>query len=346
MKKVDFIIVGQGLAGTNLSFHLLKSGKKILIVDKFREVTSSKVAAGLMNPVTGRRFAKTWLADLIFPYAEKYYKELEEKLGSNFYHQMPVYRYLGSVEDQNTWMGRSSNEAIKPYIGEVNQEKTEGIINDFGVVEIRQGGWLNTNEFLSKSREYFLENDVLLNESFNYSDIKIDETIVWKGIEAVKIIFCEGFRAKDNPYFDFLPFTFAKGEILDIKIERVSNKVIHNKNGFLMPIKDNHFKLGATFRWNEMHENPTERSLIELKEKLQKFTNLDYEIINQKGSIRPTTKDRRPFIGASNKNDKVLIFNGFGSKGVTLTPYFAEHLANYIISQTKLDSEVNVSRFY
>ena len=343
--KVDTIVVGQGLAGTNLAFHLLEAGKSILIVDKFRKVTSSKVAAGIMNPVTGRRFAKTWLAEKLFPYAEKYYSQKEKELEIKFFHKMPVYRYFGNVEDQNTWMGRSVDEEIKPYVGDFDDSEAEGIRNEFGGANITEGGWLDTNVFLDMARFNFIEMGILVDSDFDYSDLVTDEKIHWKNYKANNLIFCEGFRSKDNPYFNWLPFTFAKGEVLDIKIDNLSNRVIHNKNGFILPLRDNIFRAGATFRWNEMDEKSTERSLIELKEKIQKITDQEYTILDQKASIRPTTKDRRPFVGAHPKHKNIFIFNGFGSKGVTLTPFLASNFVSSLLGENELNKEVNISRF-
>ena len=64
----DYLLIGQGIAGTALSYQLLKRGKNVLLIDKKRNDSSSRVAAGLFNPITGRRMIKTWLADKLFPY--------------------------------------------------------------------------------------------------------------------------------------------------------------------------------------------------------------------------------------------------------------------------------------
>mgnify|MGYP000091249533 CR=1 FL=1 len=87
MKEVDFLIVGQGLAGTILSFFIEKSGKSFIVIDEMPEISSSKVAAGIFNPITGRRNVKTWMADELFPFAEKTYTEIEKLLGEYIYHK-------------------------------------------------------------------------------------------------------------------------------------------------------------------------------------------------------------------------------------------------------------------
>ena len=347
MKQIDILVVGQGLAGTILYDYLIKSGFSVVIIDKYREVTSSKVAAGIMNPITGRRFAKTWLAEEIFPHAVDYYRQKEKHLKQNFYFPLPVHRYLGSIEDQNTWMGRSTDETIQQFVGEKNIEVPKQINAKFGGAEILGGGYVDTKEFIENSRLKIAENDSIIDEDFNSNDIHLkDEKVIWKNIEANKIIFCEGFRAIENQYFSWLPFTFAKGEIFDLKIDGLPKDRIYNRNGFIMPRADGNFKMGATYRWNEMDEETTERSTVELTDKLEKIINCDYKIIDQKASIRPTVKDRRPLIGSHPEHENVFIFNGFGSKGVTLIPYFAEHFSNFLNKKVKLMNDVNIERYY
>ena len=65
--KIDFLLIGQGLAGSALGYRLKKAGKKIKLIDLPSENKSSRVAAGLYNPVTGRKMVKTWNADLLSP---------------------------------------------------------------------------------------------------------------------------------------------------------------------------------------------------------------------------------------------------------------------------------------
>ncbi|MFT5168556.1 MAG: glycine oxidase, partial [Saprospiraceae bacterium] len=59
-KEVDYLIIGQGLAGSLLAYQLLERGKTVQIIDNHHNGASSSIAAGIINPITGRRFAKSW----------------------------------------------------------------------------------------------------------------------------------------------------------------------------------------------------------------------------------------------------------------------------------------------
>ena len=72
--------------------------------------------------------------------------------------------------------------------------------------------------------------------------------IEYKGITAKKIIFCEGMHAAINPQFSWLPFVPSKGEILKVKIEDFTNEAILNKQVFIIPLENNTFRVGSTYK--------------------------------------------------------------------------------------------------
>ncbi|HXB33647.1 MAG TPA: FAD-dependent oxidoreductase, partial [Puia sp.] len=68
MMRVDVLIIGQGICGTFLSRELDRAGLSYLVIDEKRPDSASLAAAGLVNPVTGRRFVKTWMIDELLPF--------------------------------------------------------------------------------------------------------------------------------------------------------------------------------------------------------------------------------------------------------------------------------------
>ena len=80
LNAYDFIIVGQGIAGSLIAHFLLQHNKKILVIDKFNPNSASNIAAGVVNPITGRRMVKSWLIDDVLPFAKSTYRLLENQL--------------------------------------------------------------------------------------------------------------------------------------------------------------------------------------------------------------------------------------------------------------------------
>jgi glycine/D-amino acid oxidase-like deaminating enzyme len=87
---VDYIIVGQGLAGTFLSWNLQRAGKKVLVIDQFRPQAASRIASGVINPITGRRMVRTWMIETLMPYAVEAYTQFGNELGASLVSQCNI----------------------------------------------------------------------------------------------------------------------------------------------------------------------------------------------------------------------------------------------------------------
>ena len=113
-----------------------------------------------------------------------------------------------------------------------------------------------------------------------------------------------------------------------------------------MPLpQKNLYYIGATHEWKFDDALPSEKGKNQLLESLSAVLNLPFKIVEHKAAIRPTVKDRRPFIGFHPKNSIVGIFNGMGTKGISLAPYFAKHFTENLLQQKPLLKEVDINRF-
>jgi glycine/D-amino acid oxidase-like deaminating enzyme len=345
----DYCIVGQGLAGSILAYELLKKDKKVLVINHDSTPSSSRVAAGIYNPVTGKNLVKTWLADELFPFLEKYYSSIENDFNIKILHQTEIYRPFTNIEQQNHFLSQTANYSLEHIITDNVDEKfyNRFIINDLGGLKTLSAGWLNINVLLDTIHQYLIERAVLFNEKFDYNELKIEEnSIEYKNLNIKKIIFCEGYHAHQNPLFSWLPFNPVKGEILDGKIENYDINEIVNQWIFILNQGNGNIRIGATYDWKNMDWQTTDEGKELLVEKLKKLLRLPFEITGQQAGIRPATIDRRPFLGNHPAHKNVYILNGFGTKGVSLAPYFAEMLIRHLESDEKISPEVNIERFY
>lgn len=347
MKKIDFLIVGQGLAGTILSYHLLKMNRSVLIIDKATEHSSSKVAAGIYNPITGVRLVKTWNAEGIFTYLESFYKELELELNTKFLHPMDIYRPFNSIEDQNEGLSRSASEENKPFIKSSTTSATlPALINDpFGGLTFKKSGYVDLSCMLNAYRQFLDENDLLIDGVFDENELSIHEDyVIYNKVLAQKVIYCDGAYGKESKYFGWLPYNLVKGEILKLKIEGNFKSII-SKGIYLLPTDEGFYRVGATYNWNDLSKSPTKEGKIELLQKIDALLKCPYEVVGHSAGIRPATKDRRPFIGLHPEIKTLAIFNGLGTKGVSLAPFYARQFSEYLVQGKELDKDVNLNRF-
>lgn len=346
--EVDYIIVGQGIAGTVLADHLMSNGHSVQVYDDPAQSNSSRVAGGLYNPITGRKMVKTWLADELFSYLIPYYKGLEIKLGTKFLVDVPIYRPFVSIEELNEWMGKSSEPAFEPYIKEVYgaSQFGEHISDEFGGLLLSQSGYLNTGEMISAFRAYLSAENALREESFDVEKLKLgSERVVYGEHSASRVIFCDGPLLSSNSYFSWLPLSPVKGELLFIKVEG-EFEAIYNRGVFIIPIGDGICKVGATYDHYNLDQKTTERARKQLIEKLDGLMCLPYKVIDQVAGIRPATKDRRPFVGIHPEHSQLGIFGGLGTKGVSLAPFFAKEFVEHMTKQKELKTEANIQRFF
>ena len=343
----DYIVVGQGLAGSALSYQLIKAGKSVLVIDQDNKHTSSKVAAGLYNPVTGRKMVKTWNADLLFPYLVDFYKEIEAECHDKFLHEIPIYRPFISMEEQNEWMGKSSMPEYEKYVKQVHRRSYYRSMKDeYGGIELNYSGYLDIPRYLTAIRKYLLAHEMLLEECFDINSVVYSEQLVsYKQYRANKLIFCEGVQSTGNQYWDWLPFKPVKGEILKIRTDLQANNIL-NRGVFVVPLEEGVFRVGSNYNNHDLTVQPTAKALEEIEGKLNELIDIKYEIIDHVAGVRPATRDRRPFLGVHPQHPNIGIFNGLGAKGVSLAPYYAEHYLKFLESGEELQQEVNISRYF
>jgi len=346
--KVDFLIVGHGIAGISIYEHLASEGKSCLIINEEIKFSSSKVAAGLYNPITGRKMKQTWKANELFPYLQTFYNQLQNKLNAEILIEKSIYRPFASIEDQNEWLS-DQNENKKFIDKTFTSGHFQDVINDpFGGIMLKNSGFVDLNTLISAHKENLQKKEAYYAEKFHYDQLKTKSgNFIYADIEASNIIFCDGPLAS-NPYFEWVPVAPVKGELLHIKLEKqLPEDVIFNKGVFILKHpKADYYRVGSTYEWKDLSTDPTEKAKNQIINKLNELIKVPYQIIDQVAGVRPATKDRRPLLGKHPVFDNMFIFNGLGTKGVSLAPYFAGSLANYILNNDELHDEVNISRYY
>ncbi|MCW3072083.1 MAG: hypothetical protein JWO44_1973 [Bacteroidetes bacterium] len=349
-KETDYIIVGQGIAGTVLAFTLMKAGRSVVLIDDPALSSASKVAAGLYNPVVFKRLSKSWMADELIPFLDTFYTALEKKLGCTFHFKKQIVKLFAEEQEREFWLKKTNAEVGKYLDKTINDYFLPGLVNNpLGAAEVQHSGSIDTRVLLSASADHFRHLGCLLEEKFDTDQLIISEDHVsYKDHRAKKVIFCEGFRAAENPYFKWLSFRLTKGEILTIQLQdghEIPFEKVINKGVFILPMGNNLYRVGATHTWDKLNDDATEEGRAELVEKLEKVIKVPFVITEHLAGVRPAVNDRRPMLGLHPEHPALGVFNGMGTKGIMLAPYFAEHFAGFLEGRNELDREVDIRRF-
>ncbi len=341
--KVDYIIVGQGLAGSWLALELLRRGASILVIDQDIDETSSLRAAGIYNPVTGRKMVKTWRADELFSQLENDYRSLEQLLGESFLNPIPIYRPFISIESKNDWEGRAADSQSTTFVSQLVKDTIgyNDVSDPLGGIVLKNSGYVNLRPMIKAAKAFFHNKGIYLREVFDYNKMVLkDGFCEYKEFMTSKILFCEGVT-QSNPFWK-LPFKPVRGEILDIECA-LNSKHILNQGVFMIP-KSDRFTVGSTYDHSNLSFVPQESGIRSLENRLKKLYQGNFKIIDARAGVRPATHDRKPYIGLHYKFKTLGIFNGFGTKGVSLTPYFARHFVDVLQGKSEIDKEVDVER--
>jgi glycine oxidase len=349
IRKVDFLIAGQGLSGSLLAWFLIKAGKTVLIVDPELESTSSKVAAGMIHPVTGRRIVKSWNADEFIPFAKSIYKEIEHVANQHFFYDIPVLEIYQDHGNRNDWMARAAAPSFQNFIGEEcnPSEVHEHVIAPLGGQWVHNCGWLDTVPFLKYLKEFFANINSYQKGIVDWKDVSMNEDLIeWNNIRASSFISCTGYEAMNDILWSNLNFKPAKGEVVKFKAAGIPNNyILHNKIK-IIPDSEGNFRSGASYDWTNLDNIPSNEGKDFIQEGIEKLIKTPFEIIEHTAGVRPATQDRRPLLGKHPTINNVYIFNGMGSKGVMMIPLLATKMLGNILQGEKLYEEYDIRRLF
>lgn len=348
----DYLLIGHGLAGATLAHELRRRGRRVLVYDPGQPDSASNVAAGLINPVAGKRFALAWRIQELLPAAVAFYQQVGQEFGETFYVPLPIYKLFSSVAEQNTVVARSADTPWGDYVAPTNGvlPPLPGVRQAFGGMHIRHGGYVRLRELLTALATQGEQAGWLRRETFAWPQLVLDPlgaSYAPGQVRARHVVCCEGVGALQNPYFSWLPLTPNQGEVLDVTCAGLGDAQVLNKGAYVVPLGHGQFRVGATYRWPPFAEGTTAEARAELSQRLADMTTLPFQVTAQRAGVRPAVRDRKPLLGVHPVAPNLSIFNGFGSKGVLLAPGLARQLANVLESrEQELWPEVNISRYY
>ena len=312
------LIIGQGLAGSLLAWHLSKAGQNITLVDHPNQKAASLAAAGIINPITGKRIAKTNNYELYFKSAKTCYQNLENEFGKSFFFLKTIKRIFKNKKEKEI-IDRKIHELEYSYLV---KDVKEDNFNIYG------GALLWIPEVLKALKHYFIKKHSFLETPFDYKSLD-PQNAQWQNYNFDKVIFCEGYRALWNPWFTNLPLNPAKGETLVLSQPNYSLEHIVNRGHWLLQFPDRSFRLGATYSWDPLDEYTTSKARISLLESLPYLVNnleKTFQYEKTLSGVRPATKNNKPLLLQHPKHPKLFLFNGFGSKGALLIPYYCQKM--------------------
>ena len=352
----DYLIIGQGLAGSLLAWKLIRKGKKVLVIDNQHQHSSSIVAAGLLNPLGGMRFNHSPFVFEWIDRLENDYSQLEKLCGQPLLHWMDSLRLFRSEQQFRFHQRRLDTPQSRPLLEEklAPSELGQPVKAPWGGFRQHRTGFVALTPLLKCISRWLLDQQALRQHDFDYAQLHIkQQSVKYADITAGHIVFCEGYRAMRNPWFSDLPFAPDKGEILNLSPRQphITHKKLPDTlvNGahWLLPLPDGNFRFGATHGHRVFDENTTTEARLSLERGMQNLLEFPeaLEISAQQAGVRPATADRLPFLGTHNTFRNLHIFNGFGAHGSLSIPWYSSHMVNCLLKQKPIPGFCSIERF-
>jgi glycine oxidase len=348
-RRVDLLIVGQGIAGTTLAWQAQARGLDVLIVDNAKSNTPSRVAAGLVTPISGQRLTLSHRFQEFWNTADSFYRKIESQLGSSFWHVRSSIRL---------WRSQSERERFENMCVQKHRDylrSTFSVFSDtacagqFGGFEMFPAARLDVARYLQESRQYWEAANCLRTYELKPGDIEPQPESGFRiaplEINANRIAFCTGpvndFADSLMPNLRIRP---NQGDILTIKADGLSeNRPIH-AGVWLVRDAGPMFLAGATNRWSDFSPTPREQERNELTDKLRNLVLCPFEVVDHRTAIRPASHDQRPLIGLVGGSKQVAVLNGLGSKGSLLAPSCAQYVLQTMLDDQPVPPDLDWSR--
>lgn len=343
---LDYLIVGSGLAGLALTETLRREGCSFRVFDDASQ-QASRVAGGLYNPVVLKRFTLAWEGSRLMAFSLPFYQALEQQWGISVDKKTPVFRRLASAEEQNAWFEAADRPGLSEFLEPgLVRNHNEALDAPYGFGRVNHTGRIATSTLLNTFSQQLRQQGLLDAAAFDPAALAFEDGHVRYGhLEARRVVFCEGFGMRGNPFFNYLPLQGTKGELLTIRAPELREERIVKSGAFFIPLGHDRYRVGATYAWNDYSQAPTQGAREQLLGLLRKFVRCDFEVEGQVAGIRPTVPDRRPLVGRHPQRPELFVLNGLGSRGVLIAPYAAHCLVRHMEGGHPLPPEMDVARY-
>lgn len=341
------LIIGQGVSGTWLSYWLLQQGASVLVIDDATPFTASRVASGVVNPVTGRQVVTTWMAETLLPFAEYAYRSMSTLIHKPLMQRTGIFSFPATEQMMAAYQKKMTDRPC--YVHPVEDATPWAAHFHFfhGMVHIDPAYFVDLPGMLDGWYAYLLGQGLLDNASFVPSHLVVEPySLRYKGALYDLAIDCRGPASFDQNLWGKLPYSTNKGEALIVDIPGLPQGHIY-KFGIttLVPWRKGLWWLGSTYDNHYTHPHPTASFRQQMEAFLANTLKRPYTVQDHIAAIRPASIDRRPMAGRHPRYPVLALFNGMGTKGVSLAPWLAKQVAEHLLHEAPLPPAVDIQRF-
>lgn len=325
----DFLIIGQGIAGTLLSYELICSGQTVMVLDTPTENKASLIAAAVINPLIGKNWTIAKEAEAQIPIAIRTYRELNHLLIAGLLSQKPLLVFHQSEKEEDNFRKQIALEnsclSLPETADLLHLKSYFDLYSEVGIVQPVYT--IDAATLLEKWKTFLQSRHSFMEEFFEPEKLVIlRDKLKYKDITAGKIIFCEGAAGSNNPFFLQQRFTQNRGDVLLLSIPGLPDQNLYQKGIRLVPRNDGLFWCGSNYTWEYNSLLPDKEWKAATEKQLKEWLRLPFEITAHLVAERPTTAGQIPVLAQSAEYKNMYFFNGLGTRGFSAGPYLAKEM--------------------
>ncbi len=335
-------IIGQGLTGSLMALHLQEMGVPFVVQDVDLPGCATAVAPGIVNPLSGRNYRPpAYIKDLL----QQLHQSLglaEKTLGIKVWKSCPILRMFTEPTQHERFKRSLAEYGGAEFVEEEFTENTFSHLNDnYGSFLTRHGGWANLPILMEVTRSWLRQQGLLVEQAWTAPD-----TAPTKPEHNELVVFCEGWHVINNPFWSFIPHNPAKGEMIVVRFEEpLPADRIYNQACWVQPLKDDLWRVGATYSWDGFDGSTTLEGATHLQDSLHLMTPIPFHVQAQAAGVRPIVEDYKPVVGPHPEIPHWCIVNAMGSKGVLQAPTAVRDMLEYPTEGTRIPGNWSVDRF-
>lgn len=324
----DILIVGQGLAGTLLGWACERAGLDFALVERDRGDGATPVAAGLVNPVTGRRLVKSWRVDTLLPAARTWYTEIGAELGVTLWREMAVRRLWLDDREPAVLARKLGTGELAPYAstGDTAGFWLHGAARvDFGLL-------------LAASRQRWRTAGRWRTDEFDAG-----RTADQAGV----VVDCTGAAgALASGAWPGVPWEYSRGQVLEVAVEGLPADTVLHRRHSLVPLGPGRAWVGATHEPGAVAAHVTPEGRAALAESAATMlAGRPFTVVAARAGVRLNLPDKRPVAGRHPDDPRRGICGALGAKGALWAPLLAQQWVEHLTRGTTFDPEIDVRRF-
>ncbi len=316
-KNKKTVIIGGGVAGAQMAWHLCQAGWQVTLIERHPELATeaSGNPAGVISPkMTAQSSLGEDFYTQCFHYTLSQLNTLKQQGGKVDWKACGSLQLTHNKREQKRWEALKSRNLNTDFIQLLNEKETSQIAGidlsykyAYRSIYFPDGGWINPASFVHALTQHpncqvICESSIITIKRVKNAWQLIDNKKN-KIIESDLIVITSGKDISGFPQSDFLPALAVAGQTTLATASKFSAnlKTVIGHEGYLTPAINDQHVFGATFERN--NNNPTIKTESDnqnneiLRQYLPEFADSLTSLSSAHVAVRMTTPDRFPYVG-------------------------------------------------